>query len=168
MSSFSVSYQYGGQMPKFQMVNKKRKNSNDCQLERMGISSSLLLFFRAAVQVKTTGGNLELYFNFIEFQNMTKLIININNLYLKNRKLHISLKANFQPRILKKLSWLTVVWTARRNEYDKKSLIPSAYLLFFQMWCIWSLSVVLTSWFAFSMKALELSHEILHPSCSYF
>lgn len=43
-------------MPKFQMVNRKRKNSNDCQLERMGISSSLLLFFCAVVQVKTTGG----------------------------------------------------------------------------------------------------------------
>lgn len=32
-------------MPKFQVVNRKRKNSNDCQLERMEIITFFVVVF---------------------------------------------------------------------------------------------------------------------------
>ena len=56
MSSFSVSYQYRGRMPKFQMVTVKGKIAMTVNLKGWKSAGSLLLFFYAIVQVKTTGG----------------------------------------------------------------------------------------------------------------
>lgn len=107
-------------MPKFQMVNRKRKNSNDCQLTGMGISSSLLLFFCVIVQVKIILDCTLIYL--ISGCDQIK-----KNPFLQNRKFHNSVKTNFQPRVLKELNRLIV--PLLHGWEEEKSMTRSRYKL---------------------------------------